>query len=77
MQFHELIPKNGSSVQFPDGIENLGGMSLDLHFAPFAPRCAAGVDEKRAAFDAHEISSIHGLFPDDVEFGAEFLVSVG
>ena len=51
-------------------------MSLDLHFAPFLSQLAIFVNQECAAFDAHELSSVQVLFPDDVEFAAQFFVGI-
>lgn len=52
-------------------------MSFDLNFAPFLAELALGVDEKRTALYAHELSSIQHLFADHIELAAEFFVRIG
>ena len=51
-------------------------MTLYLDLSPFAAKFSTLVYEKRTALHAHEFSAVQGLFLDDVETPAEFLVRV-
>src|SRR5215471_10375007 len=46
------------------------------HAAPFALQYALSIDQKCAAIDTHVLAPVEGLFPDDVEQPAHFLVFV-
>ncbi len=52
-------------------------MAFYLNLAPFLAQLAVGVDQERAAHDAHELAAVQGFFLDDVELLAELLIRVG
>ena len=51
-------------------------MSFDSDLAPLLSELAVLIDQEGAAFDAHELAPVQGLFLDDVELFAELLVRV-
>src|SRR6188768_3507430 len=51
-------------------------MARDPHLAPLARQLAGSIEEKRAAFDTHELSSVQGFFPDHVEQTAHLFVFI-
>src|ERR1700733_3407788 len=52
-------------------------VSVHFHLAPFAPQDARGIDQERAAFDAHVLAPVQGLFLDHAKQPTSLLVGVG
>src|SRR3990170_4342160 len=52
------------------------GMARHFHLAPFLAQYAGRIDQKRTALDADELATVHALFLDDVEQGAQLLLLV-
>src|SRR5579871_742682 len=66
-----------SPSQGPGGGENLVGVSRDLDLAPLGAQHAAGVDQERAALNAHVLAAVHALFLVDLEQLADRAIGVG
>src|SRR5687767_9653976 len=51
-------------------------VTVHLHLAPLLAQDAFGIEQERAALDAHEFPTIHAFFADHVEQPAQLAIDV-